>query len=41
METKDYPKFSFLRANRKIKQANVQKIKASYRQWGVIPGRPV
>lgn len=41
METKDYSKFTFLRANRKINKNNVEKIKASYREWGVIPGRPI
>lgn len=41
METKDYSKFAFLRANRKINKNNVEKIKASYREWGVIPGRPI
>lgn len=38
-ETKDYAKFTFLRQNRAIRRPNVEKIKASYRQWGVIPGR--
>lgn len=41
METKDYAKFTFLRANRAINPNNVERIKASYREWGVIAGRPV
>lgn len=41
MDTKDYSKFTFLRANRGINKNNVEKIKASYREWGVIPGRPI
>jgi hypothetical protein len=40
-ETKDYAKFTFLRANRAINKRNVEKIKESYRQWGVIPGRAI
>src|SRR6187549_2973465 len=39
--TKDYEKFRFLRANRAINKNNVEKIKASYREWGVIAGRPI
>jgi hypothetical protein len=39
--TKDYAKFTFLRANREINKKNVEKIKESYREWGVIAGRPI
>jgi hypothetical protein len=41
METKEYQKFTFLRANRAINKKNVERIKESIREWGVIPGRPV
>ncbi len=40
METRDYSKFKFLKTNREINRANVEKIKASIREWGIIPGRP-
>lgn len=41
METRDYSKFKFLSTNREIKRANVEKIKSSVKEWGIIPGRPV
>lgn len=41
METRDYSKFKFLSENREIKKANVEKIKASVKEWGIIPGRPI
>jgi hypothetical protein len=41
METRDYSKFKFLNTNREINLKNVEKIKASVREFGIIPGRPV
>lgn len=41
METRDYSKFKFLPENREIKRANVEKIKASVKEWGIIPGKPI
>lgn len=41
METRDYSKFKLLSENREIRPANVEKIKLSVKEWGVIPGRPV
>lgn len=41
METRDYSKFKFLSTNREIKTGNVEKIKASVKEWGIIPGRPI
>jgi len=41
METRDYSKFKFLPENREIKRANVEKIKTSVKEWGIIPGRPI
>lgn len=41
METRDYSKFKFLNTNRTIKPKNVEKIKSSVKEWGIIPGRPI
>jgi len=41
METRDYSKFKFLNTNRAINLKNVEKIKASIREHGIIPGRPI
>lgn len=41
METRDYSKFKFLNTNRGIHKSNVERIKASIKEWGIIPGRPI
>ena len=41
METKEYSKFKFLKENRAIKPSTVKKLEQSFRDFGVIPGRPI
>jgi hypothetical protein len=41
METRDYSKFKFLKANRDIRPLIVKDIVESIKTWGIIPGRPV
>jgi hypothetical protein len=41
METQEYSKFKFLKTNREINPHNVERIKASIEEWGIIPGRPI